>query len=149
MPFNTAESFLEENRDANKQCESHLHCTNCPDMLPFYLYLMVTCSLLWILPSLLLYPSSPACLGLPLTPFRRTHTCSSISSFPVLLSQGSTPILLLYLPRAYFASGLSLSHLCYYGSSLPFPSGLCIFHMSVSMLTSCFFPGLICLLFPL
>lgn len=141
MPFNTAESFLEENRGANKQCESysHLHCTDCPDMLPFYLYRMVTWSLLWLLPSLLLHPSPPACLGLPLTPFRCTHTCSSLSSFLILVSLGSTPILLLYFPRAYFASGLSLSHLFCCGSSLPFPSVLCIFHMSVSMLTSCFF----------
>lgn len=69
---------------------------------------------LWTLltPPHVPHPSSPAVFTsfwLPPTPSRQTHTASSFSFFLTLISQGSTPVLLLFLLMTYFASGFCLS----------------------------------------
>jgi len=56
------------------------------------------------------------------TPSRHTHTASSFSFSLTLISQGSTPVLVLFLLTTYFASGLSLSPARQLFFLLPSPS---------------------------
>lgn len=99
---------------------------------------MAPCSLLQLtelcsFPPLVLHPSLLpvfTTLWLPLTPFRRTHTSSSFSLSLSLISQGSTPVLLLFLLAAYFAPGCFLSpaqRRCFF----PFSPVLPFSHLSV------------------
>lgn len=79
-----------------------IHTTWCP------IYLTELCSFL----HMFHIPPPPAAFTsfwLPPTPSRQTHTASSFSFFLTLISQGSTPVLLLFLLMTYFASGFCLS----------------------------------------
>lgn len=121
MPRNTAK----KNFSGKTEVQTHTHTltpphvthSDCPVVFSFHSCCMAPCSLLQLtelcsFPPLVLHPSLLpvfTTLWLPLTPSRHTHTSSSFSLSLSLISQGSTPVLLLFLLAAYFALGCSLS----------------------------------------
>ena len=125
MPRNTAKKHFSGKTEVQTHTRTHTvwlsppHVTHsdCPVVFSFHSYCMPPCSLLQLaklcsFPPLVLHPSLlPVCTTrwLPLTPSRHTHTSSSSSLSLSLISQGSTPVLLLFLLAAYFAPGCSLS----------------------------------------
>lgn len=114
MPYNTAKKHFSRKTEVQTHTVwlSHPHVAL---WLPCCVFLSAHGTLLpppahWtlLLPPLALHPSLlpvVASLWLPLTPSRHTHTSSSFSFFFSLISQGSTPVLLLFLLTVYFASG--------------------------------------------